>query len=113
MLIYSDTERDPALFRVKIDKHSRALNTQLLYSYRVNAQPRFFVGYSDNSMQDAGVSALEASYRTVFAKFSYARQYGKRPATTVRLNQTLAVRYLDLFKNCGEFFLCQWFFLDF
>ena len=75
MLIYSDTERDPALFRVKIDKHSRALNTQLLYSYRVNAQPRFFVGYSDNSMQDAGVSALEATYRTLFAKFSYAWQY--------------------------------------
>ena len=75
VVIYSDTERDPALYRFRIDKHSRSLNTQLLYSYPVNAQSRFFVGYSDNSMQDAAVSALEATYRTVFAKFSYAWQY--------------------------------------
>ncbi len=75
VLIYSDTERDPKLYRFNIDQHSRSLNTQLLYSYRVNAQTRFFVGYSDSAMQDSTVSALELTYRTVFAKFSYAWQY--------------------------------------
>jgi hypothetical protein len=75
VVIYSDTERDPALYRDKVDKRSRSLSTQLLYSYRFSAQTRFFVGYSDNALQDATLAGLEASYRSVFAKFSYAWQY--------------------------------------
>ncbi len=75
VFIYSDTVRNPALYLTPIDRRSRSLNTQLLYSYRFSAQTRFFVGYSDNSMQDGTVTGLEATYRTVFAKFSYAWQY--------------------------------------
>ncbi|MES2605681.1 MAG: DUF5916 domain-containing protein [Pseudomonadota bacterium] len=75
VVIYSDTERDPSLYRVKIDKRSRSLATQLLYSYRFSAQTRFFVGYSDNATQDATLTGLEPTYRAVFAKFSYAWQY--------------------------------------
>jgi hypothetical protein len=75
VFIYSDTERDPSLYRNKIDERSRTLSTQLLYSYRLNAQSRFFVGYSDSALQDATVRGLETTYKTVFAKFSYAWQY--------------------------------------
>ncbi|HTR00761.1 MAG TPA: DUF5916 domain-containing protein [Candidatus Acidoferrum sp.] len=75
VLIYSDTVRNPSLYTSKVDPESKSLATQLLYSYRVNAQTRFYVGYSDNAMQDATVQGLEATYRTVFAKFSYAWQY--------------------------------------
>lgn len=75
VFIYSETDRDPTLYRLKIDKQSRSLATQLLYSYRFSAQTRFFVGYSDNAMQDATLTGLEPTYRAVFAKFSYAWQY--------------------------------------
>jgi hypothetical protein len=75
VLVYSDTKRNPALYRNKIDKESRSLGTQLLYSYRYSAQTRFFVGYSDSAMDNDSLPGLEATYRTVFAKFSYAWQY--------------------------------------
>lgn len=75
IFVHSDTERNPALYRNRVDARSRSLNTQFLYSYRFNAQTRFFIGYSDSAMQDATLTDLEATNRTVFAKFSYAWQY--------------------------------------
>ncbi len=75
VFIHSDTERNPALYRNAVDARSKSFNTQFLYSYRFNAQTRFFVGYSDAAMQDGSVADLEATNRTVFAKFSYAWQY--------------------------------------
>ena len=38
VIIYCDTQRYPSLYRFKIDKESRSLSTQFLYSYRLNAQ---------------------------------------------------------------------------
>jgi hypothetical protein len=75
IIVYSDTDRDPKLYRNKIDANSNSLNAQLLYSYRFNAQTRFFVGYSDSAMQDDVLTDLEATNHTIFAKFSYAWQY--------------------------------------
>lgn len=75
IFVYSDTDRNPGLYRNRIDARSRSLNTQLLYSYRFNAQTRFFVGYSDSAMQDDTVVDLEATNHTIFAKFTYAWQY--------------------------------------
>ena len=75
VIIYCDTQRYPSLYRFKIDKESRSLSTQWLYSYRLNAQTRFFVGYSDSAIEDASVRGLEQNYCTVFARFSYAWQY--------------------------------------
>ncbi len=75
VFIHSDTERNPLLYRNRVDRRSKSLNTQLLYSYRFNAQTRFFVGYSDSAMQNDIVTDMEATNHTVFAKFSYAWQY--------------------------------------
>ncbi len=75
VFIYSDTKRDPSLYRFSINERSRTLSTQFLYSYRYSAQTRFFVGYSDSALEDATLRGLESTYRTVFAKFSYAWQY--------------------------------------
>jgi hypothetical protein len=75
VFIHSDTERNPALYRNRVDARSKSFNTQFLYSYRFNAQTRFFVGYSDSAMMDSTVTGLEPTNRTVFAKFSYAWQY--------------------------------------
>jgi hypothetical protein len=74
IMVYSDTERDPTLYKFAIDAESRSLATQLLYSYRFNAQTRFFIGYSDSAIDHDRLAGLEATGRAVFAKFSYAWQ---------------------------------------
>lgn len=57
-----------------IDARSKYLNTQLLYSYKINPQTLFFLGYSDSGRQDGDLSKILTTDRTVFAKFSYAWQ---------------------------------------
>ena len=56
-------------------ERDRHLFSQLLFSYKINPQTVFFLGYSDN--QDGGrlgqdVTALTRSDRTVFLKLGYA-----------------------------------------
>lgn len=57
-----------------VDANSKYLNTQLLYSYKINPQTLFFLGYSDRGHQDDELSQILRTDRTVFAKFSYAWQ---------------------------------------
>jgi hypothetical protein len=69
-LQFSRLYTDPA--PAERDKH---LFSQLLFSYKLNPQTVFFLGYSDNQLggqlgQD--VTALTRSDRTVFAKIGYA-----------------------------------------
>ncbi|MCD4750242.1 MAG: carbohydrate binding family 9 domain-containing protein [Thermoanaerobaculales bacterium] len=47
------------------------LFTQLLFSYKVNPQTVFFLGYSDNSIGDQDIHLTRVN-RTVFAKIGYA-----------------------------------------
>ncbi|XQW84389.1 DUF5916 domain-containing protein [Thalassotalea piscium] len=56
------------------DHRTRRFSTQLIYSYKVNPQTLFFVGYSDGGFQDDNLDHLERDQRTVFTKFSYAWQ---------------------------------------
>jgi len=71
-LQYTDQDRDPSLYINPTQSRSRTLATQLLYSYRLNAASRFFIGYSDNGFQNDEFNSLEPTNRTLFAKFSYA-----------------------------------------
>lgn len=76
---YTDIERDPDLYIYDEDddreeKNSRYFSTQLIYSYKINPQTLFFIGYSDGGFQDDDLDKLERDQRTVFAKFSYAWQ---------------------------------------
>ena len=48
------------------------MTTQLLYSYKLNPQTLFYLGYSDAGFQNDSLNTIETSNRTVFAKFSYA-----------------------------------------
>ena len=52
----------------------RSLATQLIYSYRLNPQTVFFLGYSDNSFEDDYIGSLEREQKTFFSKISYAWQ---------------------------------------
>jgi len=76
---YTDIERDADLYSYddiedRPDEKSRYFSTQLIYSYKINPQTLFFVGYSDGGYQDDNLDQLERDQRTVFTKFSYAWQ---------------------------------------
>lgn len=71
---YGDTDRDKSLYVRPVQALSREMTTQLLYSYKLNPQTLFYLGYSDAGFQNDGLNTIETSNRTVFAKFSYAWQ---------------------------------------
>ncbi|MCJ8269491.1 MAG: hydrolase, partial [Psychrosphaera sp.] len=72
---YTDITRDQSLYDSDdVDARSKYMNTQLLYSYKINPQTLFFLGYSDRGRQDDDLSKILRTDRTVFAKFSYAWQ---------------------------------------
>jgi len=68
---YTDIRRDPLLFPVPVDAHSKSTFSQLLFSYKLNPQTVLFLGYSDNYAGFDGVDLTQTD-RTVFAKIGYA-----------------------------------------
>jgi hypothetical protein len=68
---YRDVTREPLLYNFPIDRRSRDLFTQFLFSYKVNPQTVFLVGYSDSSFGDQRVDLTRAD-RTLFLKIGYA-----------------------------------------
>jgi hypothetical protein len=71
ILQYEWLRREPDLYTVAVNRESKELLTQLLFSYRLNAQTVFLVGYSDNHL---GINAVDLTQtdRTVFLKLGYA-----------------------------------------
>ena len=70
------TDRNPARYTSAVDRTSRSLFTQLLFSYRINAQTGLFLGYSDNRAgrtpeMDPRIP-LTKTDRTFFLKVGYA-----------------------------------------
>ena len=53
-------------------KQNNNLATQLIYSYKLNPQTVFFLGYSDSSIEDDHITSLKQTQRTAFLKLSYA-----------------------------------------
>jgi len=72
-IVYSNVDRNinnnPFTY---VSNKERSLSTQLIYSYKLNPQTVFFVGYSDSSFQDDDLSNLKREQRTFFTKISYA-----------------------------------------
>jgi len=68
---YTGVERDPGLYDFPVEPRSKRFFTQLLFSYKVNPQTVFFLGYSDNQRGLTDVS-LTTTSRTVFLKIGYA-----------------------------------------
>jgi len=67
----SDVKRDPSLYQATVDRKSRDLFTQFLFSYKINPQTVFYLGYSDSSFGDDRVDLRRAD-RTLFFKIGYA-----------------------------------------
>lgn len=71
ILQYRDVGRSPEQYIVRIGRQSRSLLSQLLFSYRLDAQTVFLAGYSDNYAATEAVD-LSQTNRAVFLKLSYA-----------------------------------------
>jgi hypothetical protein len=67
----SRVTRDPALYLETIEPESDRLFGQLLFSFKLNPQTVFFLGYSESELGTASLDRLRAD-RTLFAKIGYA-----------------------------------------
>ena len=68
---YTDIIRNPSLYESEVDPTSRQLFNQLLFSYKVNPQTVFFLGYSDSGFGRRGID-ITTTNRTIFLKVGYA-----------------------------------------
>ncbi len=69
---YVDRNLDNYIAREDINTKSKNMSSQLLYSYKLNPQTLFFLGYSENAYQNDELNALVKDARSVFMKMSYA-----------------------------------------
>lgn len=67
------THRDPRLYPAPVPARSGDLNGSLLYTYRINWQTLFYVGYGDDRTLDQQARLVRTG-RQVFFKISYAFQ---------------------------------------
>ena len=71
----SETKKNLDLYSNEVDENFEDLGTQLLYSYKINPQTVFFLGYSDAAYQDDSFNQLERVNKTFFMKMSYSWLY--------------------------------------
>ncbi len=69
---FSDIERNQAQYIEITDTRERDVGRQLVYSYKLNPQTVFFLGYSDEYIDNDSLDGLTASDRTWFMKIGYA-----------------------------------------
>ena len=69
---FRDVERNPDVYVDEVNAQSKRVGRQLLYSYKINPQTVFFLGYSDNHVDDDDLRGLEETDRTWFMKVGYA-----------------------------------------
>lgn len=71
ILQYRDVEREPAQYIVPVSARSRGFLSQILFSYRLDAQTVLLVGYSDN-YAGSDQADLTRTNRAFFLKVGYA-----------------------------------------
>jgi len=67
-----DVKRNQDEYIDPVDARTRDVGRQLLYSYKLNPQTVFFLGYSDALIEDDDLSRLTTTDRTWFMKIGYA-----------------------------------------
>jgi hypothetical protein len=71
--IFERIERQTANYRFPVSGVEQGLANQLLFSYKLNPQTVFFLGYSDRHLSDGlEVPDLTQQSRTLFFKIGYA-----------------------------------------
>ena len=71
-LIHQATRRNSELYEFAIDKRSDSVEAELLYSYKLNPQTVFFLGYTTSGIENERLSGLGKTSDNVFVKLSYA-----------------------------------------
>ncbi len=68
----SDVSRNPDVYIDPVDARTKDIGRELLYSYKINPQTVFFLGYSDQYVDEDDLDGLTASGRSWFMKIGYA-----------------------------------------
>ncbi|MBN2345763.1 MAG: carbohydrate binding family 9 domain-containing protein [Candidatus Aminicenantes bacterium] len=71
ILQYRDVDRVPESYAFKVERASRSLFSQLLFSYKINARTVLFLGYSGQLQGNQDID-LTRSNRAFFLKMGYA-----------------------------------------
>lgn len=74
ILQFEDIDRNKDTYFYQVSRINKDYGSQLVYSYKINAQTLFYLGYSDKSYQDDFLKHVEREQRTFFTKVSYAWQ---------------------------------------
>jgi hypothetical protein len=69
---YQIIDRNPDEYIDPVESETRDVGRQLLYSYKLNPQTVFFLGYSDQLIKEDYLENLTTTDRTWFMKVSYA-----------------------------------------
>jgi hypothetical protein len=67
-----NVDRNKAMYVDDIDEETRKTGRQLLYSYKLSPQTVFFLGYSDQLIDDDDLDRLTTTDRIFFMKIGYA-----------------------------------------
>ena len=67
-----DLQRNPDLYIDPVDDRARKVGRQLLYSYKLNPQTVFFLGYADHYVDEDDFESLLVADRAWFMKVGYA-----------------------------------------
>lgn len=73
-LLRGDFQRDPTLSAFDPPPRDRSINSQVIYSYKVNPRTALYAGYADGYFGDQ-LNPLFQTDRTLFVKVSYASQH--------------------------------------
>ena len=68
----SDVSRNPDVYVDPVDARTRNMGRELLYSYKLNPQTVFFLGYSDQYIDEDHLDGLTVAGRNWFMKVGYA-----------------------------------------
>lgn len=74
ILQFEDIDRNADAYFYQVSEINKDYGSQLVYSYKINAQTLFYLGYSDKGYQDDSLKSIERDQRTFFTKVSYAWQ---------------------------------------
>ncbi|MEL7025172.1 MAG: DUF5916 domain-containing protein [Pseudomonadota bacterium] len=72
VLTHRDVDRNVSNFAEPVDASTRRLSSQLLWSYTINPQTVFFLGYGDSRLEDDTIVDLTEVDRGFFMKVGYA-----------------------------------------
>ncbi|MGH9458802.1 MAG: DUF5916 domain-containing protein [Thermoanaerobaculia bacterium] len=71
ILQYTEIDRNPARYAFPVEETSQRLAPQLLFSYKLNPQTVFFLGYTETALGSEQFDLTQRD-RTLFAKVGYA-----------------------------------------